>query len=76
MPLEPYEYPDVLYCDRCDKDVDIKIVDREAVYTHGKEEIRVPYKAAVCPICGNTLCERDQEFAFVNMTLRRENGTA
>jgi hypothetical protein len=72
MPLEPYEYPEVLYCDKCRADVDTKIVDRVAVYTNGKQEIHVPYKAAVCPVCGNTLCERDQDFQFVNMTLDHE----
>ena len=29
MPLEPYEYPDVLYCDQCGQDVDSKIGDIE-----------------------------------------------
>ena len=72
MPLEPYEYPEVLYCDKCHADVDTKIVDRIAVYTNSGEDIQVPYKAAVCPVCGNTLCERDQDFQFVNMTVNRE----
>ena len=72
MPLEPYEYPDVLYCDQCGQDVDSKIVERTATYTRDGKEIPVKYKAAVCPVCGKTLCERDRDFAFVNMTAEQE----
>ncbi len=68
MPLEPYRYPDVLYCDKCRQDVDTKVVERTATYENHKtgKEYAVPYKAAVCPVCGNTLCERDMDFAFIN----------
>lgn len=72
MTLEPYEYPDVLYCDKCCADVEAKLVDRTATYIKDGNEIHVAYKAAVCPVCGNTLCERDQDFAFVNMTVEQE----
>ena len=68
--MEAYEYPAVLWCDRCNKDVEITLEDRTATYTHQDEKIDVPYKAAVCPVCGKTLCERDRDFAFVNMTLK------
>ena len=66
MPLEPFRYPDVLYCGKCRKDVDVQLDERTAVYTNNDtgEEMRVAYRAAVCPFCGNTLCERDQEIAF------------
>ncbi|MBR6029200.1 MAG: hypothetical protein IKP40_08910 [Clostridia bacterium] len=72
MPLEPYKYPDVLYCDKCRQDVDVRIVDRTTTYENHEsgEVFTVPYKAAVCPACGNTLCERDQEYAFVNLASR------
>ena len=70
MPMEAYEYPAVLWCDRCNKDVEITLEDRTATYTHEEAEIPVPYKAAVCPICGKTLCERDRDFAFVAMTMK------
>lgn len=71
---ESYEYPGVLYCGQCRQDVDTKIVERTAVYVHQRtgEEIAVSYKAAVCPVCGSTLCERDQTRAFVRMTLKQE----
>lgn len=71
-----YRYPDVLYCDRCRRDVDVRIVDRTADYENNAtgEELRIPYKAAVCPECGNTLCERDQEYAFVRLASRRKGG--
>lgn len=72
MSLRPYEYPNVLYCDKCREDVETKLVDRIAVYIRDGKEIPVTYKAAVCPVCGNTLCERDQDFAFVNMTVEQE----
>jgi hypothetical protein len=68
VPLEPYRYPDVLYCGKCRKDVDVQLDERTAVYTNNDtgEEMRVAYRAAVCPFCGNTLCERDMDFAFIN----------
>ena len=66
--MKPYEYPDELYCDNCRQDVTPKIIDRAAAYDNSAtgKRIVVPYKAAVCPVCGNTLCERDQEFAFIS----------
>lgn len=66
--MKPYEYPDELYCDKCRQYVTPKIIDRTASYDNSEtgKSIEVPYKAAVCPVCGNMLCERDQEFAFIN----------
>ena len=72
MPLEPYEYPEVLYCDQCGQDVDTKIEERTATYTRDGEDFQVSYRAAVCPVCGKTLCERDQDFAFVNAISQME----
>ena len=67
--IEPYSYPDELYCDQCHANVKVKILERTAKYDDREtgRELTVHYKAAVCPVCGNTLCERDQEIAFVNM---------
>lgn len=67
MPLEPYRYPDVLYCDKCQADVDTSIEMRTAEYVNNDTGkcMLVPYRAAVCHVCGNTLCERDKEIAFV-----------
>lgn len=72
MSLESFEYPEVLYCGKCGVDVESKIVERTADYEYRKtgKKITVTYKAAVCPICGNTLCERDRDFAFADMTLK------
>ena len=66
MPLEPYEYPAVLYCDQCRADVETKIEERTVRCTHDAKDIFVPYKAAVCPVCGRVLCERDRDFQIAN----------
>ena len=63
--MEAYEYPDCLYCEQCDQDVDTKIVERTGTYTNDLVTGTYKYMVAVCPICGHTLCERDKEFAFL-----------
>ena len=73
MALEPFEYPAALYCPVCDQDVEPRIVQRSAVYGSAEKPVTVPYKAAVCPVCGKTLCERDRDFAFANST-EEQNG--
>lgn len=71
MPLreEKSPYPEALYCPRCGEDVEPAIEPREAEYSHEERgRVVLPYLAAVCPVCGSTLCERDQEFAFLRYT--------
>ncbi|MBR6982176.1 MAG: hypothetical protein IKH75_01360 [Ruminococcus sp.] len=65
--MNHYEYPNELYCIGCDLDVKTKIetVTETAIHESGKK-ISYEYKVAVCPNCGNVLCSRDKEFAFVN----------
>lgn len=61
-----YVYPEELYCGHCGRDVKGRIIDCEASYEQDTGRIlAVRYKASVCPVCGATLCERDQEYAFV-----------
>ena len=70
-----YEYPTELYCDQCDRDVGPKIEERTTAYTNyvTGQEYAVPWKAAVCPLCGKTLCERDQDYAFVELLKRMKD---
>lgn len=77
MSLESFEYPEVLYCGKCGVDVESKIVERTAdcVDPGTGKKIPVPYKAAVCPVCGSTLCERDKYFSFANMSLEDKAGS-
>ena len=67
-----YGYPDTLYCDQCCHDVAAQVVDRVATYVMDSKIVAVDYRAAVCPICGNTLCERDQSLALANYVSKRE----
>ena len=70
--MDSYTYPDELYCIRCRADVRPRIVNK--VYTFirdtGKESI--DYQAAVCPDCGETLCDRDYDFAVLRL-FRKEH---
>lgn len=68
MALDPYEYPEELYCTRCGIDVKSKIVDATSTFTDNDtgEDLIVTYKAAVCPVCGDVLCDRDKNIAFIN----------
>ena len=65
MALERYEYPEILYCEKCDTDVGTEIIERTGTYVNSDEIGQYKYRAAICPICGHTLCERDKEIAFV-----------
>ena len=62
--MDAYEYPDVLYCDRCKKDVDVKIEERTESGRGKDRAWSIKYIVAVCPECGNTLCARDRDFAM------------
>ena len=65
--MDRYEYPDELYCNECDADVKPDIVDRIERMKKMGEDIDVPYKAAVCPKCGAMLCDRDLEYAIIEI---------
>lgn len=62
-----YRYPEALYCEGCDQDVSPAIVWRDALVAprDGGAEIRFDYQAAVCPLCGQTLCERDYDYQLI-----------
>lgn len=61
-----YEYPKELYCGRCKEIVSPALRDCRAEYTHPiKGDFTIRYKAAFCPVCGELLCERDQDIAFM-----------
>ena len=65
--LSRYEYPDELYCDRCETDVAPEIRSCESVLERDDgKRIPVRYDAAFCPVCGNKLCERDYQMQMVN----------
>ena len=61
-----YKYPKELYCIICDQDVKTKLdtITDFAEHESGKK-ISYKYVVAVCPNCGNVLCNRDKDFAFV-----------
>ena len=62
-----YEYPKILYCDKCREDVEPVIRDTEETMIKGEEEIQVPYQVAVCGKCGNMLCSRDLDEVILAM---------
>ncbi len=64
--MNRYEYPKELYCIQCDQDVGVRIEFRnESVMNDAGMTIDFDYTVAVCPNCGNVLCSRDKDFAFV-----------
>lgn len=70
--MDSYKYPDVLFCMKCDTDVEPKIEERTETMIQNDEDVEVPYKVAVCPECGGLLCDRDVDFAILR--LAREAG--
>lgn len=70
--MDGYQYPEELYCDQCDQDVRPEILAKEAAIerTDGLR-ISFSYRAALCPLCRKTLCERDYDYALVRAI--REN---
>lgn len=70
--FEPYKYEDELFCEDCGADVPVKVVERTAKYWHDDKPLDVPYFAAVCSVCGRTLCQRDYDRALIRYV--REHG--
>ncbi len=62
-----YEYPTELFCIKCEADVAPVIEDRTEPFVKGDEDINVPYKVALCPNCGNVLCDRDLSYAIIRI---------
>ena len=69
-----FDYPDLLYCDQCETDVEIvkKDLTREIVDEAGKC-YKVHFTAAICPHCGKIVCERDYYYSL-NEVLEHING--
>ena len=64
--MNHYKYPDTLYCIACDRDVTPKIESMKDAADHESgHKVLYVYNVAVCPNCGNVLCSRDKDFAFV-----------
>ena len=73
--MNNYEYPNVLYCIVCDLDVKPKIeIAKDTAEHESGQKISFEYKVAVCPNCGNVLCSRDKDFAFVKAIELFEKG--
>ena len=70
--MDHYDYPDVLFCMKCDTDVTPKIEERTEPFIRNGKDVEVPYKIAICPTCGEVLCDRDVDFAIIR--LAREDG--
>lgn len=70
--MDSYEYPEILFCGKCDADVEPKLIEKTETLIRRGEEVQVPYRVAVCPACGELLCERDIDFAIIR--LAREDG--
>lgn len=68
--LEPFIYPETLYCDVCRRDVTVNVIDQTASFDHSGGRFTVRYKAAACPGCGKILCDRDQDRAIMTETLK------
>lgn len=67
--LEPYEYPEILYCDQCKADVAVRLEPMvDFVRMLGGGELSFRWRAAVCPACGHVLCSRDRDIAYANAT--------
>lgn len=60
-----YKYPDELYCIRCDADVKPVLEDRVEEMEQNGKPVKIPWKAAVCPVCGSLLCDRDLDFGIL-----------
>lgn len=69
-----YEYKPSYYCDRCRSDVEPTIVEKSQELLHTKDgaPLTVFFRAAFCPLCGKTLCEREFDYAFVEAVKRRD----
>ena len=69
--MDEYVYPDELYCIKCDKDVEPVIESRteRLVRTICDKDVPVDasYKVALCPNCGDVLCDRDFDWAIVRI---------
>ena len=60
-----YQYPDELYCIKCDSDVAPALEDRVEEMEQNGERVKIPWKAAVCPNCGSLLCDRDLDYGIL-----------
>lgn len=69
-----FDYPDTLYCDQCETDVEIKksTCTRMIEDTAGKR-YPVTFTAALCPVCGKIVCDRDYYYSL-NDVLERIEG--
>ena len=62
-------YPEYLYCDACETDVKVDVVERRDTVHNNQsgQDVTITYTAAVCPHCGKTVCERDYHLAFLRI---------
>ena len=72
MERKHWEYPKILYCDKCKKDVEPSIEDSADEYIRKGQPVIIPYKIAVCKTCGSMLCNRDLDEVILAMA--REDG--
>ena len=60
-----YEYPEDLYCIKCDDYVSPALEDRVEEMEQNGKPVEIPWKAAVCPACGGLLCDRDLDYGIL-----------
>ena len=67
-----YEYPPELYCVNCERRVKpVLEIRNEILVFREQEEKKVPYQAALCPLCGEVLCENDRDWALIRLEQER-----
>lgn len=60
-----YAYPNDLYCIICDDYKEPVIQDRIEEMEQNGKPVKIPWKAAVCPVCGSLLCDRDLDYGIL-----------
>ncbi len=72
MERKHYDYPEILYCDKCRDLMETVVEDRTEEWIKCGEPVEVPYKVALCKVCGSMLCNRDLDEILLAMA--REDG--
>lgn len=60
-----YEYPEDLYCIKCDDYTTPVLEDRVEEMEQNGQPVKINWKAAVCPTCGSLLCDRDLDYGIL-----------